>query len=286
MKFISKTTLSAALLIAAAILGKTTPAQAFSIYFGEDLSSNENARLTASPNADAARTDFLSRLVNVGTETFESAALWTEAPLSISFGAAGTATMGGDGYIATTVRQLPNGKYAITPTGTNTGRYPISGRQYWESWEDFSIDFSKPIAAFGFYGTDIGDINGNLTLTLLNSLTGFSQNITVNHTSGRPANMGGSVLYFGLIADASQVFNKVRFTNNSGGYDAFGFDNMTIGSIDQVALLEPAGAIEVVPLSEPVPEPLTMAGMALGGAMLTGARRFRQGKQKAVVEKD
>lgn len=274
MKFIPKTTLTAALLIAAAILGKTTPAQAFSFYFGEDLSSNENVRLSVSPKADAARTEFLSRLVDVGTETFESAELWTEAPLSISFGNAGTATMGGDGYISKTFLQ------------TNTGRYPISGKQYWEAWEEFSIDFSKPIAAFGFYGTDIGDINGNLTLTLLNSLTGFSQNITVNHTSGWPANMGGSVLYFGLIADASQVFNKVTFSNNSGGTDAFGFDNMTIGGIDQVASSELAGGIEEVPPSEQVPEPLTMAGMALGGAMLTGARRFRQGKQKAVIEKD
>jgi len=274
MKFISKTTLTAALLIAAATLGKTTPAQAFSFYFGEDLSSNENVRLTASPKADAARTEFLSRLVDVGTETFESAELWTGAPLSISFGSAGTATMGGDGYIAKTFSQ------------TNTGRYPISGKQYWEAWEEFSIDFSKPIAAFGFYGTDIGDINGNLTLTLLNSLTGFAQNITVNHTSGWPANMGGSVLYFGLIADPSQVFNKVRFTNNSGGTDAFGFDNMTIGGIDQVVSSGTAGGIEEVPSSEPVPEPLTMAGMALGGAMLTGARKFRQGKQKAVIEKE
>jgi hypothetical protein len=297
MKFIPKTTLTAALLIAAATLGRTTPAQAFSFYFGEDLSSNENVRLTVSPKADAARTEFLSRLVDVGTETFESAKLWTEAPLSISFGSAGNATMGGDGYIATTVT---NDGSAITPTGTNRGRYPISGTQYWEAWEEFSIDFSKPIAALGFYGTDIGDINGNLTLTLLNSLTGFEQNITVNHTSGWPANMGGSVLYFGLIADASQVFNKVTFTNNSGGTDAFGFDNMTIGGLDQVALLGLAGGIDQVASSglaggieevasvssEPVPEPLTMAGMALGGAMLTGARRFRQRQQKAVVEKD
>jgi hypothetical protein len=274
MKFIRKATLTVALLIAAATLGKTAPAQAFSFYFGEDLSSNENVRLTASPNADAARTQFLSHLVsNVGTETFESAKLWTEAPLSISFGSAGTATMKGDGYIATTFVETNYG-YAITPTGTNTGRYPISGKQYWEAWESFSIDFSKPIAAFGFYGTDIGDINGKLTLTLLNSLTGFSQQIKVNHTSGWPANMGGSVLYLGLIADPSQVFNKVKFSNNSGGTDAFGFDNMTIGSLGQVVS------------SETVPEPLTMAGMALGSAMLAGARRLRQGKEKGMVEKN
>lgn len=269
MKLIRKATLTAALLIAAATVGKTSPVQAFSFYFGEDLSSNENVRLSASPNADEARDQFLSRLVGVGTETFESYNKWTQSPLSISFGSAGTATMRGDGYIEQ------------KSSGTNTGRYPISGQKYWEAWEEFSIDFSDPIAAFGFYGTDIGDINGNLTLTLLNSLTGFSQQLTVNHTAGRPGNLGGSVLYLGLIADPNQVFNKIIFSNNSGGTDAFAFDNMTIGSLEQVKE-EPDG--EDTP-SESVPEPLTMAGMTLGGAMLAGARRLRQGQKKAAVEK-
>ncbi|OCQ91084.1 PEP-CTERM domain protein [Oscillatoriales cyanobacterium USR001] len=275
MKFTRKASLTAALLIAAVTVGKTSPAEAFSFYFGEDLSSNENVRLTASPNADAARDRFLSRLIGVGTETFESYNRYTQAPLSISFGAAGTATIGGDGYIERRI------------SGTNTGRYPISGQKYWEAWEEFTIDFSNPIAAFGFYGTDIGDINGNLTLTLLNSLTGFSQQVTVNHTAGRPANVGGSVLYFGLIADPNQAFNKIIFGNSSGGDDAFAFDNMTIGGLEQIIPNEPspAGGNDGGTPSEDVPEPLTMAGMALGGVMLAGARKLRQGKQKATVEK-
>lgn len=263
MKLIRKATLTAALLATAVTVGKATPAQAFSLYFGEDLSQNEFSRLTTTPKADAARNDFFSRLVGVGTETFESYNNLTGGPLSIGFGSAGTATMSGNGYVES------------TPSGTATGRYPISGDKYWTGAGQFSIAFSKQIAAFGFYGTDIGDWNGNLTLTLLNSLTGFSQKLTVNHTAGRPANMGGSVLYFGLIADKNEVFDRIAFGNTAPGVDVFGFDNMTIGALEQVAPLVSE------PSSEPVPEPLTMAGMALGGAMLAGARRVRQGRQKA-----
>ncbi|HLO49940.1 MAG TPA: PEP-CTERM sorting domain-containing protein [Kamptonema sp.] len=260
MKLIRKATLTAALLATAAIVGKATPAQAFSLYFGEDLSQNENIRLTTTPKANAARNDFLSQLVGVGTETFESYNASTGAPLSIGFGNAGTATMGGSGYVER------------TPSGTSLGRYPISGDKYWLSTGQFSITFSKQVAAFGFYGTDIGDFNGQLTLTLINSLTNFSQTILVPHTIGSNGRGGGSALYFGLIASQNEVFDRILFGNTAPGTDVFGFDNMTIGALDQVVQPQP---------EEPVPEPLTMAGMALGGAMLAGARRVRQGRQKA-----
>lgn len=256
MKLIRKATLTAALLAIAATVGKAAPAQAFSLYFGEDLSPNESIRLTTTPQANAARNDFFSRLVGVGTETFESYNNGVGAPLSIGFGSAGTATMGGSGYVNS------------TPSGTDVGRYPISGDKYWKSTGQFSVTLSKQVAAFGFYGTDIGDFNGQLTLTLLNSLTNFSKTVLVPHSI---RNRGGSAIYFGLIADKNEVFDRVSFGNTAPGTDYFGFDNMTIGSLEQV----------VPPASEPVPEPLTMAGMALGSAMLAGARRARGAKQKA-----
>ena len=48
-----------------------SPASAQLIFFGEDLGLGEATRLPATPNADAARTNFLSNLVGVGTEDFE-----------------------------------------------------------------------------------------------------------------------------------------------------------------------------------------------------------------------
>lgn len=255
MKRMHSSMLVALSLTATVTVGVQRPAQAFSIYFGEDLSSDEWVRLNSTPNADSAHNQFLSRLVGVGTETFESYPAWQPSPLSISFGSAGTATLGGDGYI-------------VDDPNSFSGRYPASGRKYWEAWNQFSISFSNPIAAFGFYGVDIGDIFGNLTLTLLNSQTGSSQILPVNHST-RPVNIGGSVLYFGLIADSpNEVFDRIIFGNTSGGNDAFAFDNMTIGSLEQV-----------IP-EEPVPEPATVAGMLLGGGLLVKWRRQRQQKAK------
>jgi hypothetical protein len=63
-------------------------------FFGEDiglLGSN-----LAPPNSDAAQIDFLSDLIGVGTEDFESNAAGTMAPLILNFGV-DTATLNGQG---------------------------------------------------------------------------------------------------------------------------------------------------------------------------------------------
>lgn len=274
MKLIRKATLTTGLLIAAATVGTAAPAQAFSLYFGEDLGKGEQVRLSATPNADGARDQFLSSLVGVGTENFERYSVETKAPLSISFGSAGTATLVGNGFID-----------SVNPGATNgVGRYPISGNKYWEASNLFGINFSKAVAAFGFYGVDIGDFEGQLTLTLLNTLTNFQQTVTVPHTM---QGLGGGVIYFGLIAESDEVFDRIVFGNTAPGVDFFSFDNMTVGSLEQVVPTEtvPPGGIGEGGPSEAVPEPLSMAGMILGGAMLAGTRKLRQGRQKVVANK-
>jgi hypothetical protein len=113
--------------------------------------------LSIRPNADGTQAAFLANLVGVGTETFEGFADGSDAPLAVTFPGAGTATLLGSGFIDN------------VPSGTNgVGRFPISGNQYWDSSFSFSINFSAPVAAFGFYGVDIGDFSGHLTLTLAN----------------------------------------------------------------------------------------------------------------------
>ncbi|MCB2167224.1 MAG: PEP-CTERM sorting domain-containing protein [Deltaproteobacteria bacterium] len=208
-------------------------------YFGEDLGLGESTRLTSFPNATAAEADFLSNLVGVGTEDFES--LSGNAPLSVDFGVAGTATLSGSGYVST------------VPSGTNTvGRYPISGDNYFEtSSANFSIAFSDPIAAFGFYGIDFGDFNGQILATFAN---GTSTAYEIPHTVGAP---GGSVIYWGLI-DTESLFTSVTFSNIGSSADAFGFDNFTIGSVEQVV---------------PTPEPGTIFMMGLGLLGLAGMGR-------------
>ena len=187
-------------------------------YFGEDLGLGESTRLASWPNAAAAEAEFLSRLSGVGTEDFEGFADGTTAPLSIDFGAAGNATIYGDGEVDE------------VPSGTNgAGRYPISGDKYWEATQTFYIEFSQPIAAFGFYATDIGDFSGQVVVELVN---GGNRTYTIPNTIN---GSGGSVLFYGIIEDDPGLqFTRVNFGNTAAGTDYFGFDDFTIGTLEQV----------------------------------------------------
>ncbi len=187
------------------------------IFFGEDLGQGENIKLPAWPNSDAARDAFIDNLVGVGTEDFEGFAPGTMAPLPIVFPGAGTATLLGNGEV-----------YEVIGGGTNgVGRYPISGTKYWEASDEFSIEFDEPIAAFGFYATDVGDFDGQLTLVLTN---GQTVELVVPNTVG---GLGGSVIYYGFY-DAEHQYTEVIFGNTAPGVDFFGFDDMTIGSLEQL----------------------------------------------------
>jgi hypothetical protein len=81
------------------------------------------------------------------------------------------------------------------------------GTKFWEtdaSSGNFEITFSNTLAAFGFYGIDMGDFAGTLKLELYNAGNALvsSQDITTVRT-------GGSILYYGVVAaNASEEFSK------------------------------------------------------------------------------
>lgn len=215
------------------------------VYFGETLGSGESTRLTTFPEATAARDNFLSVLdATVGTESFENYSSGTSGPLAISFSGAGTATLSGSGSVASTAPGLTNG----------VGRYATDGNNYWETTSDFTIDFASPVAAFGFMGIDIGDFNGQITLT---TTGGLNQVFNVGNSINTS---GGGVLFWGIVDD-TDTFSSISFGNTNAGTDYFAFDQMTIGSHAQV-----------------VPEPETyvmmLAGLGLVGFM---ARRRKNG---------
>jgi len=233
-----------------AVLGATNPAQAFDLYFGEDLNfngtGNTRDRLTETPNASAAESAFLSRFDTIGTETFEDFALGTEDPLALNFEGAATATLSGSGEISDWVQY---------------GVHPISGEQYWLTRagqnDNFTVSFDQAVAAFGFYATDIGDVGAkvNLEVGLANGETRIID-LAHNETRGQ----SGSVLYQGILAESEdELFTSVRFVTTNGRGDGFGFDNMTVGTFEQL---------------QSVPEPASLLGLAaIAGAAALKRKR-------------
>lgn len=201
-------------------LSATQSAFAYNTFFGQDNSPTPGSPATY-PNSVTAQTQFLSNLTGVGTENFESFSSGVTAPINLTFPGAGTATLNGTGSIMN-----------VPAPGNSAGRFPTSGSQYWSinvTTGSFDLVFGSSIAAFGFFATDVGDFGGNLTLRLTTGAG--TQDISVpNGTTD------GSVLYFGFIADnLAEEFTQVSFLSAGGfGGETFGFDDMTIGSREQV----------------------------------------------------
>jgi hypothetical protein len=212
----------------------TLPAHAtLSTYFGENQS--EPFEVGAAPAA--ARAAFMAKLVGVGTEGFESYSVGSGEPLVLSF-------PGGTGSIVATITGS-----GIVDDVTDTGRFntwPSGGTRWWDSGFSFAIAFSRPVAAFGFYGTDIGDFGGQVTVTLVDTDDNETMLTIPNTVDG----VEGSALFWGFI-DTGTSYKSLTFGNTGGGFDGFGFDGMTIGERVQV-----------------VPEPGTFALLALGIAAL------------------
>ncbi len=230
---------TAFLLAVASVPAKAAPVT----FFGEDLAPDAGTAgsiATSHPQADAARSAFFADLTGgVATQTFESYAAGTGLPLTVPFQGAGDATLSGTGMIL-------SGR-------TGSDQFPISGTQFLDTNGTFTLTFGTPIAAFGFYGTDIGDFAGALTLGLTDG-SGVSSTLAVPDQTGRTAN--GSALYYGFV-DTTDTYSSISFSGADG--DVLGFDDFSVGSLAQVA-------------ASPVPEPASLAGMLAG---LTGLGLLR-----------
>jgi hypothetical protein len=238
------------------MLASVSTAQAAPVvYFGENQVAN--GAVVGPPVT--ARNAFLARLTaTVQSEGFESFSNGQLPPLDLVF-------TGSGGTLAATITG-PGAVYD-TPFG---GRFNTTspGAKFWETPFRFDIDFAAPISAFGFYGTDIGDFQGSVTVTLTDTAA-KTTTLTIGHTVN--GSTIGSLLFWGFV-DESTAYTKISFGNTASDRcvanifdcDAFGFDDMVIGDQRQIITTPP-------PVGVPVPGTLALAGLAL--AALGALRR-------------
>lgn len=203
-------------------------------FFGEDKRWALTNTSTVGTNSEAQRQLFLNNLVGVGTESFESFAAGSTTPLNLAFSGAGTATLSNNGTVST--------------NAGGAGRRPTDGSKYWDlstgtGGSQFSIQFSSYIAAFGVYGVDVGDFGDQLTLSFYSG--GFLVDTwSPTHGLGGSVNgpNDGNLNFFGYI-NTNTLYNEIRFSSTSltqQNPDFWGFDQMTIGSVEQVRVSEPS----------------------------------------------
>lgn len=237
-----------AFLAAATALAFATPASAQQ-FFGEDSDGSANTRAT-NVNGLAQEALFLANLEGVRTESFESFSSGSSVPLGLTFPGAGTATLSGSSGSVT--------------HGTGAGRYPIDGLRYFMTSfggnDPFKVTFLNPIAAFGFYGVDIGDFGSQLSLAFANGGS-VTETVLVPHQlrMGAGTMADGDSFFFGYI-NVLKPFTSVTF-NGTTSEDAFGFDRMTIGTAQQVVT---------------VPEPGVFLLLAAGGLGMMMIARKRE----------
>ncbi len=221
-------------------------------FFGQDAGglAFDIARLPATPNADNARNQFLGNAApGAGVQNFDGAAF---SPAS--FGFPPTAITGG----------LSAGGGPVTyPVTDGFGGYAISGNGLWQAESTgFVLTLSVPVTAIGFYGIDIGDAGGTLTVALNNG----APLIPVPHTVTPNGENSGNVLFFG-VTDLGNPFDVVTF-RHSLATDRFNFDDFTVGFAKGEANLAPTP--ESANLA-PTPEPGTLLLLGTSLAGMAGA---------------
>eukprot|EP00968_Pinguiococcus_pyrenoidosus_P007268 scaffold482_cov247-Pinguiococcus_pyrenoidosus.AAC.17 len=176
-------------------------------FFGEDINpaglGNANAvtPLTEAPNSDAARDDFFEYLVDPVGATQDLDGLTavsfpfpsgTPPPITLTY------PDGDGGFFNATIR----GAFILDEV--RNGQYPISERNYLRAPNNtWTITFDCDIVGFGFYGVDIGDVDGQLNVTLEFSMADGDGMLTLQAEHTQDAS--GNVLYFGFLNEDNKI---------------------------------------------------------------------------------
>ncbi|MGB3536256.1 MAG: PEP-CTERM sorting domain-containing protein [Microcoleaceae cyanobacterium] len=239
------TTLMGSTLVFLTALSTSAPAVA-QVFFGETLPDD------TVDEAAQVEADFLSNFDNAFVVDFEDFPVGEQAsvdnPIILDFGYS-TATLTGGG--------------AVRDAEFN-GLNAVSGEKYWsltfaeEVQDTYSIAFSEAQAAFGFYASDMGDAGNNDFGLKISFTDDTTETIDIPHGGTNAAQ-----LYFGYLNTEKQ-FTSVEFLADGPiERDGFGLDDVTIVTPDRV-------------ITASTPEPATILGLFLVGALGIGAKRQRK----------
>ena len=264
--FTKKYTVVAALsLLCCAAYALPSPSQ---IYRAEDNSPGGN--VTA--GVLAARTAFLGALNStVQSFGFENPPVSPGAGPTLPVTFAGSA---GQSILAT----LNGSAGQQVVAGDDAGRFNTTagGDQYWRVNSSvngsFSISFNRGISAFGFYGTDVGDFGGVLSLVLTPWSGGPDETLVVRPSTNGAAT-SGALLFYGF-ADMNSSYRRITFLSSgtTSDEDYFGFDDLVVADSGQIRVPTP-------PTGMPEPGSLVLAGLALFAA--GSASRYRKARKAA-----
>jgi hypothetical protein len=261
----------AALLGLPVAIGFALPAQALSLYTGYDANPNASSSnsvvlpLASRTNSISAYNAYKANLGGNGvtTESYETVPHATTAvdgllqqlsgvTATYSYTKKSDGSSAGASGVATVQKANAAGL-------TNAGTFPTDGIQgiSINSANNFKIKFASPLAAFSFWGTDLGDSKNTLTVVLRKA----GVNVQSRLIDYLDANAGNSSVFFfgGIAQNVAEHFDEVELLSSiSSDGDAIGIDQLTVGTSAQ---LTPADA---------VPTPALLPGLI---ALAAGARR-------------
>ena len=234
------------------LLGAVAAISTFALAHAETFYGADPSAATLT-NHNAAKAGFLGALGSFGTLDFESLSTGPQAGVAVAFGArTGTlATRSGPGVTEASIRDATS--------GFNT--YAFSGRKYLYLQGDpgttlvtFALD--APVLAVGFSMSDEADYGAASTLG--HDLV-LGNGEVYSLTPVTPYNLpDGNAAFFGVVSATPFNSFSIRMPANAPGSgtnaDAVGIDDLIVGV-------------------KPVPEPGTLAALALGIAALVRRRR-------------
>jgi hypothetical protein len=117
------------------------------------------------------------------------------------------------------------------PAGTGRFNTTPSGAKWIEFRDNLTVDFPVPVNAFGFFGTDFGDFNGQVSVTFTDAAD-IESTFNIPHTIPAP---NATLIFWGFVNPANtykrmRLFCTYVVTPPEAQQDFFGVDDVIIGT--------------------------------------------------------